>query len=355
MVQIILPLLAGFAGLCLLRFFHIPGGSFMGTVIGAALVRFWCEKAKSPPKRLQFLARTVMGLVIGIPVNRQTLETASAAMAPIALMITGLIGLSFFSAWLASKISGLDFTTALCGSSPGAASTMVILSDDLGGQSPIVTVLHTLRILLIAVFMPIIAGIFQPGGAGELTGEILAQPVMTGAEYYAKLAFLIGCGIPAAYFFRLWKIPAAEIMAGILVAALCNPLFLHIDRNPPLWQLFSIWIIATSMGTQLTREAFRDIRRHLLVCEVLTLLLLTMGFLLGCLLYAATSLDLMTSLLGSSPGGMDAMILLAGDMRANVSLVAVMHTIRQILIMFTMPFLIRRLAKSGKQPRKEGR
>jgi membrane AbrB-like protein len=352
MLQILLPLLAGLAGLCLLRFFNIPGGSFMGAVIGAALVRLFYQKAKSPPRRLQLLARVIMGLVIGIPVNRQTLETASGAMIPIALMIVGLIGLSFFSAWLASRISGLDFTTALCGSSPGAASTMVILSDDLGGQSPIVTVLHTLRILLIAILMPIAAGIFQPEAAGQLAGEALAQSVtQASALGYAKPAFLIVCGVPAAYLLRRCKVPAGEIMAGILVAGVCNPLFLHIDKSPPLWQLFSVWILATNMGSQLTREAFRAIRRYLPVCEVLTLLLLTMGFLLGCFLYATTSLDIITSLLGSCPGGMDAMILLAGDMRADAPLVAAMHTIRQILIMFTMPFLIRKLTGTGKKTR----
>jgi membrane AbrB-like protein len=346
MLQILLPLLAGLAGLCLLRFFNIPGGSFMGAVIGAAAVRLAYQKTKRPPKRLQFFARLIMGLVIGIPVNRQTLETASTAVFPIALMIIGLIALCFFSAWLASRISGLDFTTALCGSSPGAASTMVILSDDLGGQSPIVTVLHTIRILLIAILMPIGVGIFQPAGAEIAGAALMTQPVMqaAGLEHYAKLAFLVACGIPAAHFFRRWRVPAAEIIAGILIAAVCNPLFLHIEKAPILWQLLSVWILAVNMGTQLTREALRDIRRYLVVCGVLTLLLLTVGFLLGCLLYATTSLDIVTSLLGSCPGGMDAMILLAGDMRANAPLVAVMHTIRQILIMFTMPFFIRRLA-----------
>jgi membrane AbrB-like protein len=151
-----------------------------------------------------------------------------------------------------------------------------------------------------------------------------------------------------AYFFQRRKIPAAEIMAGILVAAVFNPLFLRLDSYPPVWQLFAVWILATNMGSQLTREALRAIRRYLPVCEALTLLLLTSGFLLGCLLYALTSLDLVTSLLGASPGGMDAMILLAGDMHANVPLVAAMHTVRQILILLTMPLLIRRLTKPAK-------
>jgi membrane AbrB-like protein len=342
-----MPLAAGLAGLCLARLFHIPGGSFMGAVIGAAAVRLSCAKAKNPPKPLQFFARVILGLTIGIPITRQALQRASVAIVPIALMIIGLIALSFFSAWLASRISGLDFTTALCGSSPGGATTMVVLSDDLGGQSPIVTVLHTLRILLIVVLMPAAIGIFQSFGILPLGAHApyLPQPAQTvHLVYYAKLAMLLACSLPLAYLLKRRKVPAAEILAGILTAAVGNPLFLHLDSYPPVWQLFAVWVLATNMGSQLTREALRAIRHYLLVCGVLTLLLLTTGFLLGCFLYAITSLDLVTSLLGASPGGMDAMILLAGDMRADVPLVAAMHTVRQILILLTMPFLIRRLS-----------
>jgi membrane AbrB-like protein len=337
-----MPLVAGLAGLCLVRLFHIPGGSFMGAVIGAAAVRLSYARAKNPPKPLQFFARVVLGLTIGIPVTRQALQTASGAIVPIALTIIGLIALSFFSAWLASRISGLDFTTALCGSSPGAATTMVILSDDLGGQSPIVTVLHTLRILLIVVLMPAVIGIFQSAGTLPLAAQVV-PPQTAYPVYYAKLALLLVCALPLAYLLKRRKIPTAEILAGILVAAVGNPLFLHLDSYPPVWQLFAIWILATNMGSQLTRGALRAIRRYFFVCGALTLLLLAAGFLLGCFLYAVTSLDLVSSLLGASPGGMDAMILLAGDMGADVSLVAAMHTVRQILILLTMPFLIRRL------------
>ncbi|MCL1818054.1 MAG: AbrB family transcriptional regulator, partial [Spirochaetaceae bacterium] len=168
------PLLAGLAGLCVARFWGIPGGSFIGVVAASSAVRLLWAEARRPPRPLQFFARVILGLTIGIPVTRQALEAASGAIVPIALMIISLIALSFLSAWLAAKISGLDFTTALCSSSPGAASAMVVLSDDLGAQSHIVTVLHSFRILLIVVLMPLGAGIFWPEGAAGFTQTFAA-------------------------------------------------------------------------------------------------------------------------------------------------------------------------------------
>ena len=328
-----------------MRLWGVPGGTFMGVVVASAVVRLSWAKARRPPRPLQSFARVILGLTIGIPVTRQALQAASGAIIPVILMIVGLIALCFFFAWLASRFSGLDFTTALCGTSPGGATVMVVLSDDLGAQSPIVTTLHLFRILLIVILMPLCMGVFWPEGAAYPGHSFAAASQETPFVYYAKLASLVVCSVPMAWLAKRAKIPTAEVLTGIFVAVIANPLFLHLDANPFGWQLFAVWILATNMGTQLTREALRVILNYLPVCGILTILLLAAGALLGWFLYATTSLDLVTALLGSCPGGLDTMILLAGDMHANVPLVAAMHTARQILIMLTMPFLIRRIVR----------
>ncbi|MDR1315910.1 MAG: AbrB family transcriptional regulator [Spirochaetales bacterium] len=353
MPQILLPLGASLAGLCLVQLFNISGGAFIGAIAGAAVVRLLWDKSVPPPKPLQFFARTLIGILIGIPVNRQALAEASSAIVPIAFMVIGLIGLCFFSAWLTTKISKLDTATAFCGSSPGAATTMVILADDLGGQTPIVAVLHSLRIILIVILMPVSVKIFQSAEVLTAAADTVmaAQSVALPSpfEYRMKLAGLLAGGLVTAHFFRKWKIPAAEIMAGILVAAISNPLFLHLDTYPWIWRPFASWIIGTTIGCQITRSSLRAIRHFIPVCGILTLLLVIAGILLGCLLSLTTSLDLVTALLGACPGGIDAMVLLAGEMHASAPLVATMHTIRQILIMLTMPFLIRKIVGKSRQ------
>jgi membrane AbrB-like protein len=348
MPHILLPLGASLAGLLLVQLLNISGGAFIGAATGAAAVRLLWEKSAPPPKPLQFIARTLIGIVIGIPVNRQALAAASSAIISIALMITGLIALCFFSAWLTTKISKLDTATAFCGSSPGAATTMVILSDDLGGQTPIVAVLHSFRIILIVILMPISVKLFQSAGA-PAAAAVQAAVQISPAEYRLKLAGLLAAGLLTAYLFRKLKVPAAEIMGGILVAAVSNPLILHLDSYPAVWRPFSTWIVGAAIGCQITKKSLRAIRHFIPVCGIMTFLLVTAGIFLGWLLSVTTSLDLVTSLLGSCPGGLDSMVLLAGDMRANVPLVATMHTIRQILIMLIMPFLIRRIVGKSKR------
>jgi membrane AbrB-like protein len=353
MPQILLPLGASLACLVLVQLFNIPGGAFIGAITGGAVVRILWDKSAPPPKPLQFFARTLLGIVIGIPINRKALVTASSTIIPIALIIIGLIGLCFFSAWLTTKVFKMDTATAFCGSSPGSATTMVILSGDLGGQTPIVAVLHSLRMIAIVIFMPICVKLFQSAGgveaAVETAAAVQSAVQISPAEYRLKLAGLFAGSILAAYLFRKWKVPAAEIMAGILVAAISNPLVLHLESYPSVWRPFSTWIIGATIGCQITKQSLRAIRHFIPVCGILTLLLVVSGIFLGWLLSATTSLDFFTSLLGTCPGGIDTMVLLAGDMHVNVPLVATMHTIRQILVMLIMPFLIRRIVEKSKK------
>ncbi len=341
------PLAAGLAGILIFGRFGLPGGNFTGAMVGAAAARLSFPGVELPPRKLQSFARVILGVSIGISVNSRTLGLISASLLPVTLMIGGLISLSYLAAWVAARIWGVPFVTALCGSSPGAASAMVVLADDLDGNSPLVAVLHVLRIIVIVTFMPLAMSLFSsPSLSGE-TGVVLRD----GAEAIRRslpvvLLFLAG-GIPLAALFLSWKVPAAEILAGILFTALANPFVPALEGIPPQWQLFSMWIIGSAIGAQMSRQALSSMRRYILMSLILTFVLLGIGWILGWMLYVSGALDLRTALIGSCPGALEAMIILAGETGADVPMVAAMHTARLVVVMVTLPFLVRRAVRSG--------
>jgi membrane AbrB-like protein len=341
------PLAAGLAGIFVAGFLKLPGGTFTGAMAGAAAVRLSSSRVLGPPRRLQNFARIILGVSIGTSVNRETLRVISSSLLPVTLMIAGLIGLSFLSAWAASRIWKLPFVTSLCGASPGAASAMVVLADDLDGNSPLVAVLHVLRITAIVLLMPVIMSLFQPAGAAFSAAASGAGKAGATAlpEDSLMMAILLAGGIPLAAAFLAWKVPAAEILAGIVFTAVANPLFVHLESIPTEWQVFSMWIIGTAIGAQMTREAMRSIREFLVMSLVLTVVLIGIGLVLGWLLFRTTSLDLMTALIGSCPGALEAMIILAGAMGADAPMVAAMHTARLVIVMVVLPLLVRRAVR----------
>jgi uncharacterized protein len=65
------------------------------------------------------------------------------------LIVSGL-GLG----WVLAQISPLDLATSVMGSAPGGADTMMILAGELGGDQPLVTAMHTSRIIILTVALP---------------------------------------------------------------------------------------------------------------------------------------------------------------------------------------------------------
>ncbi|MCL1818024.1 MAG: AbrB family transcriptional regulator, partial [Spirochaetaceae bacterium] len=142
--------------------------------------------------------------------------------------------------------------------------------------------------------------------------------------------------------------PVAEFLAGLLVSAVCNPLFLNIESFPLLLQLFAVWVVGTNIGAQMNRESLRTIKKYSFACVVLVLALTALGLFLGWILYKTTSMGILTSLIGTCPTGMDAMIILAAEIHTNVPLVAAMHTARVLIVIIVLPLLIRKATARGR-------
>ena len=339
------PLIAGLGLLYVTQLVGIPGGSFIGAITGGALGGILYSQSKAPPARLQDFARLVLGVSIGVQVNEQTAIAAASSAIPVMLMVISLITTSLVFAWICTRLTGMNIVTSLCGSAPGAASAMILLADELKGDSTVVAVIHSIKILFIVAFMPALTRFFPAGGETmAITAVVSDTPVI----YYTKLAFLIGASSIAAKLMRKVRFPTADFLGGLFFAALCNPLFLHLESFPFLVQLFSVWIVGTSIGTQMNRNSLRAIKKYAFACMILVIGLAVLGLLLGWLLHKFTSIGVLTALIGTCPTGMDAMIILANEMHTNVPLVAAMHCARVIVVMIVVPLLIRR-AMSKKQ------
>ena len=85
--------------------------------------------------------------------------------------VAGTLLLSLAGGWLIWRLTGLDRRTSLLGSTPGAASTMVILSGELGGRRPHVALLQFMRhVAMLAAAPVLISQAFSSVG-----GSMLAQ------------------------------------------------------------------------------------------------------------------------------------------------------------------------------------
>jgi hypothetical protein len=140
-------------------------------------------------------------------------------------------------------------------------------------------------------------------------------------------------------------------MLGALVfSALANPVLLHIPVMPNVFRLFATWVVGVAVGVTMTRKALKDFRPFWAAGVITTLLLIGSGLGMAVLLARMGTLDPITSMLASTPGGADQMVILAAAMGGDAPLVAAVHATRQILLMLTLPVVMRLvLRRAGKR------
>lgn len=345
--QIALTLVIGAVGVVLGRMLHIPGGAVTGAMLGTAIVRVLGAPLEQSPEWARSGARSMLGLAIGATVTVETVQTVARAFVPIMLMLLALTGLSLGTAYAINRLTRMPLPTALCGSAPGALAAMVTAAEDLGGNAPVVASMHMVRLVSVMLVVPSLVQAWF--GNAETTAPIVAE-VGQAAPAVWRLGLLLLLGIGAGFLARRYRLPAGELLAGLLVAALLNPLILHVPNVPNSWRLFAQWVIGAGVGATLTRETLRDFRPFALAGALMTVFLILSGLLLGWLLYITTPLDMVTCIMGSAPGGADTMIILAGELNADVQLVAAMHVSRMIILMLLLPVLVRTAASGELLP-----
>ena len=344
-LTVALALLLGLAGALLGERLRLPGGAFTGALLLAALARLAGAPLAEPPEWLQVAARAVLGLAIGAALTPATMRTIAASALPIAIVVLAITLLGILVARAIHRLTRMPMATALCAATPGVLSAMVALARDLDADARLVASMHLVRLLSILFVVPaLVRGFFAPAGVG-VQASPLAIPTPAGAPW--RLAVLLVLGLAAGAAAHHFRLPAGDLLVALVVAAVANPLGLRLPDLPDAWTLFAEWIVGVAVGATVTRATLRDFRPFALAGAIMTAFLILAGLALAWLLAAVTSLDLATCVIGCSPGGAAALIILGRELGANAQIVAAMHISRQIVLVLILPALAK-VARGGR-------
>lgn len=334
-----LALLVSAGGALLARHYGLPGGALIGALLAAAAARLLGAPLEEPPEWLRTTGRIVLGLTIGATVTPGTLQSVARAMLPVTILLLVMVVLGLLTAVAIHRFTRMPLPTALCSTTPGAIAPMIALAGDLGGDAAVAASMQLVRLLGILAFVPaFVRGIVASAPAAPAPLAATAAPA---SDASLSLAILFLLGLLAGVVAVRRQVPGGDLLAGLAVAALANPIWLHLPGAPEWWSIFAQWVLGAAVGASITRAALRTFRPYALAGTLMTVSLIGSGLALGWALSHVTALDLATCITGSAPGGADTMIVLAADLGADVHLVTAMHVSRQIILMLLLPVLAR--------------
>ena len=159
-----------------------------------------------------------------------------------------------------------------------------------------------------------------------------------------RVVFTLVLTVVGGFIGHKLGIPAGALLGSMIAVGTASLLGAKPDM-PESYNIIAQMVLGGFLGLTVTRDALADIKTHLLASLMVVVLLSIFGILTGYVISRLTGIELYTSLFGSAPGGMHEIVALSQAYEVDHSAVAVIQTIRRILIVVIYPLLVIAVSK----------
>lgn len=322
----------------------LPAAALIGPMLGGAIAGI--NGATVRIRKSWFAAaQAVIGILIASAIEIEIALTFEDDWPLFIGFVLATVAASSVLGWLISRWKILPGSTAVWGSTPGAATAMVLMAEAFGGDARLVAFMQYLRVLLVAITAAGIASFFVEGSGEHAATPAPFFPTLDRPALAATLlTALAGC-----FLGKLLRLPSPYFL-GTMILATALHLGAAVPFQLPPWLLFlSYALIGWNIGLSFDRTIVRHALRALpqVIGAIIALIAFCAG--LALLLSRLLGIDMLTAYLATSPGGMDSVaIIAAASSSVNMSFVMTMQMARFLFVLLLGPSIARLVARTVK-------
>jgi len=322
----------------LLSVFDLPAGTLLGCMIAGMVF-----SARGVPLRIQpryfVLAQGLLGCLIAQTLELHVLAKVASDW-PIFLSIgVCVLASSAGLGWLLMRSNVLPGTTAIWGLAPGAASAMVLMSEDYGADVRLVAFMQYLRVVIVTAVASLVAHLWVQHTAAPLPRaqwHLVLEPTNLG------LTLLIAFGGASAA--RLLKIPGGPLLVP-MIAGIAFQNWSTAQLELPHWLLSVAYaMIGWSIGLRFSPATLAHAWRVLPRVLAAIFALIAISAVLAAALSYFVDFQPLTAYLATSPGGADSVAVIAATSSVDAGFVMAMQMVRFLMVLVLGPPLSRFLA-----------
>lgn len=320
---------------------HLPAALLLGPMF-AGIILAILNRSVVVSKTSFGVAQAVVGAMIAHAIPPSVFGRIAADWPLFISCIVSVIFASAILGWIMAKLQVFPGSTAIWGSSPGAAAAMTIMAESFGADVRLVAFMQYLRVMIVALVAVLVTRIWM--GATSPDHAVATFTLFGPVRWlpFAGTLLVIAAGYLIA---RRVKLPSGPMLITLILGTIIEDTGVLSLELPPWLLALSYAVIGWSIGLRFTREivwyAARALPRVLL--SVLTLVAVCCGF--AFLLVQFAGIDPLTAYLATSPGGTDTVAIIASSSHVDISFVMAMQTGRFILVLITGPAISRFVAK----------
>lgn len=321
----------------LLELLHIPAALLIGPMVAAILVSL-AEGAIRVPQWPFYVSQGVIGCMIARSITPDLLAELVEDWPLFLATIFSVVAMSSLLGLLLARWQVLPGSVAIWGSFPGAASAMMIMADAYGSDIRLVAFMQYLRVMFVAIFASAVARLWTAGSGGSST-SLVWFPEIVWPGFLATLAVILGSVVLA----RTLRIPAGPMVVPLFVAVTLQDTGFLTIQLPPWLLAITYAVIGWSIGLRFTPAIFRHAARAMprVAASILVLIAACGG--LAFLLVLFFDVDPLSAYLATSPGGADAVAIIAASSNVDLPFVMSMQVGRFLVVLILGPAIARML------------
>jgi uncharacterized protein len=322
-----------------LELIRLPAALLLGAMAAAILVSVFDGKL-AVPHWPYVLAQGLIGCLVARSIGPAILVTMARQWP---LFLAGVCSVLLISTSLGALLARwkvLPGTTAVWGSTPGAATVMVLMSEGFGGDPRLVAYMQFLRVMLVAIVASIVARLWAaPGGVARAAIDWF--PAVAAGPLWETMALAVLGAIAGARS----RIPAGALLVPLVVGIVLSCTQVLTITLPPWLMAGCYALVGWAIGLRFSREIVIYAARVFPTIAASTLTLIALCGGLAVLLHLIVGTEPLTAYLATSPGGADSVAIIAASSHVDVPFVMAMQMARFILVLLVGPALARAAAR----------
>ncbi|WP_377748403.1 AbrB family transcriptional regulator [Pseudomonas sp. LR_7] len=336
--------LAGCAGAAgqALHALAVPAGLFLGPMLVAIL--FGVSGARLSLHRHVFrFGQGCVGLLVAHSVTWPVLASLAQSWELMLLATVVTVLLSAVVGLGTVRFGGIPGSTAAWGTAPGAASAMVSMAEDNGADGRVVATMQYVRVVCVVMIGSLVSHLL---GASDLVGETANVPATM--DSVAPVDWMLGLVVVLVGVFAGSRIPAGALLLPLLLGAGLQLGGVLVIALPSGLLAFAYGVIGCYIGLRFDRQTVRYVWRRLptMIAGAVMLIVLCAGC--AWVLARASGTDFLSMYLATSPGGLDAMAIIAVETHSDVGMVLAMQTLRLFGVILTGAYIARQIIRLTK-------
>ena len=321
----------------------LPAGILIGTLAAVGAASLGIELLGLPhlpiPSWVRWLLQILLGMMVGLRMDRNALHAGAHALLPASLLATVLIATTVAVALVAAPLTSADLVTILFAAAPGGLTEMTLMSVNFSADAVGVAAVQLVRVVLALAVIDFLIKRLGSEGESEQDEDADDDQKIGYKEGLKQFGTAAPWGVSGGVLGLLTPVPAGGIIRALIGTAAYE---LLTSRPVPIEKFrLGVQVLAGGViGLEVTSALFGELATLAGAGALIIFAQMLLWLATSWLLVRLFGYDPSTSALASSPGGISGVVPAADDVGADAVVVTFIHLVRLSTIVLVVPIVV---------------